>query len=131
QAPGESAIPTPSPPVRGQGEGPRPADANGDRVKASPLARKLAAEHGIDLAETKSTSGKIEKADVLPHVERRAAASASTSAGAARLAPASPKARRLAAARGLELRALRGSGPSGGILAAAPPTAAAAVSATA
>jgi len=131
-APGESAVSTPSPPVRGQGEGPRPADANGDRVKASPLARKLAAEHGVDLAEIKSSSGKIEKADVLAHVERRAAASASASAGAAaRLAPASPKARRLAAERGLDLRALRGSGPSGAILAADLPAAAASVSTTA
>ena len=129
-APGEAAISTPSPPVRGQGEGPRPADANGDRVKASPLARKLAAEHGIDLAEIKSSSGKIEKADVLAHVERRAAASATTSA-AARLAPASPKARRLAAERGLDLRALRGSGPSGAILAADLPAAAASASTTA
>ena len=107
------------------------ADANGDRVKASPLARKLAAEHGVDLAEIKNSSGKIEKADVLAHVERRAAASASASAGAARLAPASPKARRLAAERGLDLRALRGSGPSGAILTADLPAAAVSVSTTA
>lgn len=106
-----------SPPGRGQGEGASAAD-NGDRVKASPLARKLAAEHGVDLAEIKSSSGKIEKADVLAHVERRAAASTPAAASVARLAAASPKARRLAAERGLDLRALRGSGPSGAILTA-------------
>jgi pyruvate dehydrogenase E2 component (dihydrolipoamide acetyltransferase) len=82
--------------------------ADGDPIKASPLARKLAAEHGVDLAAVKSASGKIEKADVLAHVEQREAA---------RHAPASPKARRLASERGLDLRALRGSGPDGAVLA--------------
>ncbi len=57
----EAPAPTPtlSPEGRGQGEGP---DA---RVKASPLARKIAGEHGVDLARVKTASGKIEKADVL------------------------------------------------------------------
>jgi pyruvate dehydrogenase E2 component (dihydrolipoamide acetyltransferase) len=87
--------------------------ADGDPIKASPLARKLAAEHGVDLAAVKSASGKIEKADVLAHVEQREAA---------RLAPASPKARRLASERGLDLRALRGSGPDGAVLATDLPT---------
>ncbi|HKZ04606.1 MAG TPA: biotin/lipoyl-containing protein, partial [Methylomirabilota bacterium] len=72
----------------GQGNG-----RQGDGIKASPLARRLAAEHGVDLAQIKSSSGKIEKADVLAHVERRAAAAAGA---AARLTAASPKARRLA-----------------------------------
>jgi pyruvate dehydrogenase E2 component (dihydrolipoamide acetyltransferase) len=87
--------------------------ADGDPIKASPLARKLAAEHGVDLAAVKSASGKIEKADVLAHVEQREAA---------RHAPASPKARRLASERGLDLRALRGSGPDGAVLATDLPT---------
>ena len=85
-------------------------------VKASPLARKVAEQHGVDLARVKTASGRIEKADVLAHVEQR------TSAGAhgvaARLTPASPKARRLAAERGIELAGIRGSGPSGAVLAA-------------
>ena len=97
---------------RGQGEGDGDGVARG--VKASPLARKLAAEHGVDLAQVKTASGKIEKADVLAHVEHRSAA---------RLAPASPKARRLAGERGLDLHALQGSGPSGAILAADVPAA--------
>ena len=104
--------PTLSPVGRGQGEEDGDGAARG--VKASPLARKLAAEHGVDLAQVKTASGKIEKADVLAHVERRSAA---------RLAPASPKARRLAGERGLDLRALRGSGPGGAILAADLPAA--------
>ena len=109
---GSGQAPTLSPVGRGQGEGDGDGAARG--VKASPLARKLAAEHGVDLAQVKTASGKIEKADVLAHVERRSAA---------RLAPASPKARRLAGERGLDLRALRGSGPSGAILAADLPAA--------
>jgi pyruvate dehydrogenase E2 component (dihydrolipoamide acetyltransferase) len=103
-----------SPEGRGQGEG-------REGVKASPLARKLAAEHGLDLAQIQTRSGKIEKADVLAHVERHSAASAlgapPTAAGA-RLAAASPKARRLAAERGLNLATVRGSGPHGAILTA-------------
>ena len=91
-------------------------------IKASPLARKLAAEHGVDLTQVKTASGKIEKADVLAHVERqRAPASGNGAASrgvAVRLPAASPKARRLAAERGLDLGALRGSGPGGAILSA-------------
>src|SRR5262249_45971558 len=49
-----------------------------------------------------------QKADVLAHVDRRSAASV--------LAAASPKARRLAAERGVDLRELRGSGPGGAVL---------------
>src|SRR5262249_23651678 len=53
-----------------------------ERVKASPLARKIAEQHGVDLATVRSRSGKIEKADVLAHVSAR---------GHARLVAASPK----------------------------------------
>jgi pyruvate dehydrogenase E2 component (dihydrolipoamide acetyltransferase) len=90
-------------------------------VKASPLARKLAEHHGVDLTEVKTASGRIEKADVLAHVERR---QASAGNGApARIAAASPKARRLAAERGVDVGALRGSGPGGAVLAADVPAA--------
>ena len=78
-------------------------------VKASPLARKLAEQHGVDLTRMKTASGRIEKADVLAYVESRASL---------RLTAASPKARRLAAERGVDLKIVRGSGPGGAILAA-------------
>ena len=84
-------------------------------IKASPLARRLAAQHGVDLAQIKTSSGKIEKADVLAHVEARQAAG---NGAAGRLVPASPKARRLAAERGVDLGGVRGSGPAGAILTA-------------
>jgi pyruvate dehydrogenase E2 component (dihydrolipoamide acetyltransferase) len=92
-----------SPQGRGQGEG----------IKASPLARRIAAEHGVDLARVKTATGKIEKADVLAFVESRKAANG----GAGGTVLASPKARRLAAERGIALATLRGSGPQGAVLA--------------
>jgi pyruvate dehydrogenase E2 component (dihydrolipoamide acetyltransferase) len=101
--------------------------------KASPLARKLAEQHGVDLARVKTATGRIEKADVLAYVESLGAGDqtgagpvgtavarpmALVDGGAARLTAASPKARRLAAERGLDVRALHGSGPGGAVLTA-------------
>src|SRR6185369_428024 len=37
-------------------------------VKASPLARKVAEQHGVDIAAVKTASGRVEKADVLAYV---------------------------------------------------------------
>jgi pyruvate dehydrogenase E2 component (dihydrolipoamide acetyltransferase) len=86
-------------------------------IKASPLARKIAEQHGVDLAQVKTSSGRIEKADVLAYVESRPVP-AGVSGMAARLSAASPKARRLATERGVDITVLRGSGPGGAVLAA-------------
>ncbi len=86
-------------------------------VRASPLARKLAEEHGVDLTRVRTTSGRIEKADVPAYVESRRGAG-TTDGTSAHLTAASPKARRLAAERGLDITALSGSGPGGAVLAA-------------
>jgi pyruvate dehydrogenase E2 component (dihydrolipoamide acetyltransferase) len=86
-------------------------------VKASPLAREIAREHGVDLAQVTAAGGKIEKADVLAHIASRKEPAA-VDGTAARLTAASPKARRLSAERGLDIRAVRGSGPGGAVLAA-------------
>ncbi len=112
---GERAPSTLSPVGRGQGEGPRGEGPKGEGIKASPLARRIAEEHGVDLARIKTASGKIEKADVLAFVESRKLAP-SNGAMVVRLVAASPKARRIAAERGVELSALRGSGPGGAVL---------------
>jgi pyruvate dehydrogenase E2 component (dihydrolipoyllysine-residue acetyltransferase) len=93
------------------------AGSSGAAIKASPLARKIAEQHGVDLAQVKASGGTIQKADVLAYVESRKAAPAANGA-AVRLAAASPKARRLAAERGLDISALVGSGPGGAVLAA-------------
>ena len=122
----EAPTPTLSPPGRGQGEGAGAEAPPGDtRPKASPLARKVAEEHGVDLARVKTASGKIEKADVLAFVESQRVVAAPANGSAGRIVAASPKARRLAAERGIDLRALRGSGPGGAVLTLDVPAAAA------
>ena len=93
------------------------AGAPAAAVKASPLARKLAEQHGVDIARIKTASGRVEKADVLAYVETRQAPAAAGKGAPPRLSPASPKARRLAGERGVEIGALRGSGPDGAVLA--------------
>lgn len=90
--------------------------ANDTAVKASPLARKVAEAHGVDLARVKTASGRIEKADVLAHVDRQKTSAADDVA--TRLVAASPKARRLAAERGVDLGGLEGSGPGGAVVVA-------------
>jgi pyruvate dehydrogenase E2 component (dihydrolipoamide acetyltransferase) len=64
----------------------------------------------------KSATGKIEKADVLAYVESQKAANGDVMA--VRHVAASPKARRLAAERGVDLRAVKGSGPGGAVVTA-------------
>src|SRR6266851_340512 len=94
-----------------------PVAAASTSVKSSPLARRIAEQHGIDLAKVKTSSGRVEKADVLAYVERRSVLDVESRA-VARLTPASPKARQLAAERGLDINALVGSGPGGAVLVA-------------
>ncbi len=102
--------------------GPAGAPTTASAIKASPLARKIAEQHGVDLALVKTSTGRIEKADVLAYVEGHKSAAAVKGAAAvngatARLAAASPKARRLAAERSVDLQLIQGSGPGGAILA--------------
>jgi len=91
-------------------------------VSASPLARRIAEEHSIDLAAIKPNGGRIEKADVLAYIDKQAAHTSSQPQAVnqitTRLSPASPKARRLATERGLDLARVSGSGPNGAVLAA-------------
>ncbi len=79
-------------------------------VDATPIARRVAAEHALDLAVVKPRGGRVQKDDVLAYL----AAQGSVMGRAL----ASPKARRLADERGLTLNTLRGSGPDGAVLAA-------------
>jgi pyruvate dehydrogenase E2 component (dihydrolipoamide acetyltransferase) len=116
--PGEVApAPTATPASRPLSAGSHPAPpAAAAAVTASPLARKIAEQHAVDLARVTTATGRIEKADVLAYVDRQKGAAAAGGT-AARLTAASPKARRLAAERGLDITALRGSGPDGAVLA--------------
>ncbi|TFI58821.1 pyruvate dehydrogenase complex dihydrolipoamide acetyltransferase [Sphingomonas parva] len=102
---GQPATPAPSPEVKGYGANPAedkkiaaaaPTGAQpgaGDRVKASPLARRLAEQKGIDLSALQGTGpgGRIVKADIdgaRPGQPRPAAAPAAAPAGAPAAAPA-------------------------------------------
>ncbi len=76
-APGETAVekddePAPDGPARGGASGaspavPAPTASPGERVKASPLARRIAGESGVDLHTVTGTGpgGRIVKADVV------------------------------------------------------------------
>jgi pyruvate dehydrogenase E2 component (dihydrolipoamide acetyltransferase) len=86
-------------------------------VTASPLAARIAAEHDLELASIKPEGRRIQKADVLAHIQNQQM-TAPTTASHARLLPASPRARRLAAEQGKDLTAMRGSGPGGAVLVA-------------
>lgn len=79
---------------------------------ASPVAQKMAAKHGIDLAMVKADGGRIQKADILAYIKNQKGRQTG-----ARLTPASPKARRLAAERDIEITTLSGSGLDGAVLA--------------
>lgn len=115
-APGESA----PQPERVAAAIPKPESsalpAKAATVAASPVAARVAEQHRIDLAQVKPASGgRITKSDVLAHFQTQVAAGSPTNG---RRVLASPKARRLAAERGVDLRALAGSGPDGAVIAA-------------
>jgi len=120
-APGEQpATPTPAPATS-----PEPAASGG----VSPLARRIAEERGVDPSAIPTNGRRVQKSDVLAYLADHAAPSSAVSpvhatAGAttdgrpARLLPASPKARRLARERGVELAQVMGSAPGSAVLAA-------------
>ncbi len=81
-------------------------------LPSSPVAARIAAEHGIDLANVQASGGRISKEDVEAHIR------SASSAGSGKRVLASPKARRLAQERGIDLASLVGSGPGGAVLAA-------------
>jgi len=109
-APGE-AMPEQGPPDLAS----RVADSDAQKtaLPASPVARRLAEKHGLDLAQVRASRGRIRKDDVLRHIQAHKAGD-----GAARLSPASPKARQMAREQGLDVQSLQGSGPGGAVLAA-------------
>jgi 2-oxoglutarate dehydrogenase E2 component (dihydrolipoamide succinyltransferase) len=84
-APAKTAAPAPSPaaPVSAKKEAPAPPpvasapeDEEDSDVRSSPLVRKLAREHNVDLARVSGTGtgGRVTKQDVLDFVEHRTAA---------------------------------------------------------
>lgn len=105
-APSSSAAPTPA---TAQTELPMPA--------ATPIAKKLAAEHGIDLRQVTGTGrdGQITRQDVEAFIARQGKAEPVAPASADAKPAAVPAARRLAHELGVELTQVSGSGPGGRI----------------
>ncbi len=77
---GQASV-APQPPAGGA----PPTEAEVIRQRSSPLARRLAAEHGVDLAQVQGTGihGRVTKEDILAYVEKR---------GAQAVPPAPPRA---------------------------------------
>lgn len=84
-APAKAAAPAPAAPASAKKEAPAPPpapaaapreDEEDSDVRSSPLVRKLAREHNVDLARVSGTGtgGRVTKQDVLDFVEHRAAA---------------------------------------------------------
>ena len=93
-----------------------PAPADGGEVRASPIARRLAREQGVDLASVTGSGpgGRIVESDVLAAAATAAAVAAVLAAPSGVLA--SPLARRLAREEGLDIALITGSGPGGRIV---------------
>ncbi len=98
---------------------------SGSGAKPTPLARRMAAQAGLDLSALSATApgGKIGKADVVAALDGAPASGATTAPAPAAPAGdggdrlfASPLARKLAQQSGLDLAAIAGSGPNGRIV---------------
>ena len=134
-APGESAPPRPVSPSRTT----VPPQFLAPQVKPSaqfpisPVAARMAAENNIDLSQIKPRGNRIEKVDVSAYLDSQPRSVAPSSGlprreegkeppGIGVKVLASPLARRLAQERGVDIAAVRGSGPSGAVIAADVPT---------
>ncbi len=82
-------------------------------ISSSPVATRMMAEHDLNPALVKPDGGQIKKEDVAAYLARRIIPAPRPS-----LPAASPKARRLAIERNLQLDSIQGSGPNGAVLAA-------------
>lgn len=87
---------------------------------ASPVAQQIAKELGIDLTQVQPKGARIEKADVLAFVAQAPARQTphpDSNRGVREMVLASPKAKRLAQERGLDIATLKGTGPEGAVIA--------------
>src|SRR6185312_4598604 len=93
-APRKEAAPQPAQPT-GNGGGAAATAEELRRTKSSPLVRKIAQEHGVDIASLEGTgmSGRVTKNDILSFIE-----SGAPTAAPARTAQASPAVQAPAAA---------------------------------
>jgi 2-oxoglutarate dehydrogenase E2 component (dihydrolipoamide succinyltransferase) len=68
------------------------AAASGERLRSSPLVRKIAKDNNVDLAQVPGTgsAGRITKTDILSHLENPVAKAAAPAAAPAKAAAAAP-----------------------------------------
>ena len=87
-------------------------------VRASPLARRLAQERGVDLSSVIGTGpgGRITEADIPEQGDLAVAPKSAAVVGSNGYIKASPLAKRLARERGIDLADLTGTGPEGRIV---------------
>ncbi len=71
---------------------PQKTDANGDKIRSSPLVRRMAREQNIDLSRVSGTGagGRISKQDILAATEGGSSSAAAPAASAAPARPAAP-----------------------------------------
>ena len=115
-APAASApVPTPAAPAAQSAQSSAAAANRGPRAKASPAARRLAEERGLDIATIVGSGpgGRILREDV--ESAPVPAPPAATPAPGGRV-KASPAARRLATELGVDLATVTGSGPGGRVI---------------
>jgi pyruvate dehydrogenase E2 component (dihydrolipoamide acetyltransferase) len=92
EAPKPAASPAPPPPPQPTAAAasapPQKTDANGDKIRSSPLVRRMARENNIDLSQVSGTGagGRVSKQDILAAAEGGARASTASSAAPARSA---------------------------------------------
>jgi pyruvate dehydrogenase E2 component (dihydrolipoamide acetyltransferase) len=93
-APAQSAAPAPSAPASPAPAqaAPQPAASSGEKVRSSPLVRKIARENNIDVSQVPGTGagGRVSKSDILSAVQGGGAPAAAATPGTASAAPAAP-----------------------------------------
>ncbi len=90
------AAPPPPPKAASIPAAPERAGGNGEKVRSSPLVRRIAREHQIDIAQVPGTGagGRVSKRDILAAVEGGAAAPAAVPTSPPPPPPAAPSAAR-------------------------------------
>jgi pyruvate dehydrogenase E2 component (dihydrolipoamide acetyltransferase) len=94
----EAAKPAPPPAATSAAPAPaapQPITVSGEKVRSSPLVRKIAREHNIDVSQVPGTGagGRVSKSDILSAVQGGAPAAAASSGGTSSAPPAPPPTR--------------------------------------
>ena len=91
------------------------SDSTSQPLTATPVAARLAAEYNLDITQIKPTSGQIRKEDVLAFLKEEGGRMKDEASSSSHVL-ASPKARRLAQERGIDLNTITGTGPNGAVI---------------